>query len=154
MNKKILALIAVAFLTINGWAESVILIEQKDSKITRFVFDSEAEMSYTSNSLIVTSSTGHAVFDLSTLHKATFQIDDTAIDEVQSEPTTFFFGNNTIAVKNAPANALMQIYAVSGRCIGKWHTDSQGSLSVNMNNFRDNVCVITLDGITYKIAKP
>ncbi len=153
MYKRFLAMLVVVLLTLNGWAENVILIEHNDGKVSRFVFDSEAEISYTSSNLIIVSNTEQAIFDLTTLHKATFQIDDTAIDEMQTVPTTFFLKNNTIVVENAPANALMQIYAVSGRCIGKWHTDSQGTLLVNMNDFRDNIYIVTLNGITYKIVK-
>ena len=134
-------------------AENVINIEQKDGSATRFVFETDVEMIYSGNNLIITSSNEQAIFELSTLRKATFQVESSLIEKNLTEQATFFFKNNTITVKNARPNTLMQILSIDGSRIGTWRTDSQGWLSVDMNNLKTNIYIIALDGITYKIAK-
>ena len=135
-------------------AENVINIEQNDGTVTRFVFDTDVEMNYSGNNLIITSSKEQAIFELSTLRKATFQVESTTIEKNITKHPTFIFRNNTIIVENARPNTLMRIFSVNGRCTGTWRTDSQGFLSVDMNSLKGNIYIIALDGITYKIAKP
>lgn len=134
-------------------AENVIDIEQKDGTKTRLVFDTDAEMNYSGNNLIITTSKEQAIFELSTLQKATFQVESTVIEKEVAEQATFIFKNNTITVENARPNTLMQIFSVDGRKAGTWRTDSQGFLSVDMNRLKGNIYIIALDGITYKVAK-
>ncbi len=153
MVKRLLSIIAITLTAITCWAGNVIIIEQKDGTNTRFVFNSEAEITYNGGNLVITSSEEQAIFELSTLQKATFQTENTVIENEQEEQATFIFSNNTITVENARANALLQIFSVDGRRAGVWHTDGQGHLMVDMNGFKDNIYIIALDELTYKIAK-
>ncbi len=134
-------------------AENVIDIEQNDGSKTRFVFDTDVEMNYSGNNLIISSSKEQAIFELSTLRKATFQVESSEIEKNVTEQATFIFKNNTITVMNAQPNTLMQIFSVDGCRTGIWRTDSQGFVSVDMNSLKGNIYIIALDGITYKIVK-
>lgn len=153
MSNKILTTFFASILSATVcFAENAILIEQKDGALAKFVFDSDAEMTYSGNNLVITSETNQVYYHLSDLKKATFHV-ETSNDDRQAEQVTFLFQRNAITITGARPDALLQIFSLDGRKAGSWRTDKRGDIRIDMDNFKDNIYIITLDKTTYKIAK-
>lgn len=152
MRNKFIAFIFTFFCIPICYAENTILIEQKDGLLAKFVFDSEAEFTYSGSSLVITSDADQVFYQLSNLKKVTFHL-ETSVDDTQKDYVSFFFQQNSITIENARPNASVQVFSVDGRQVGVWQTDKMGYLELDIDGLKKNVYVIVLDGLTYKFVK-
>ncbi len=151
-NKILTTFIASILYATASLAGNTIFIEQNDGTLAKFLFDSEAEMTYSGSNLVITSERNQVFYKLQDLKKATFHI-ETSIGDTPTKEITFRFQNNTIIIERARPHALLQVYSIEGRQIGVWRTNPNGSLQVDMANFKENIYIIKLEDITYKFAK-
>ena len=152
MRNKFISFIFTFFCISICYAENTILIEQKDGLLAKFVFDSEAEFTYSGSSLVITSDADQVFYQLSNLKKVTFHL-ETSVDDTQKDYVSFFFQQNSITIENARPNASVQVFSVDGRQVGVWQTDKMGYLELDIDGLKKNVYVIVLDGLTYKFVK-
>ena len=79
--------------------------------------------------------------------------DMTPIKELQENKTDIRMESNSIVLSQCVADMPVSLYSINGQLVGTYKTDSNGYLTIPMNNLSKGIYIIKSRSITYKIIK-
>ena len=135
MKKKLILVLALICAMSQAFAQSTLNVHQKSGGTISYAFSEKPVVSYSGNSLVLTTAKVNVEYPLSNLDKLTFEDGEAnAIDQMSME---------------APADAVTHIYNISGVLV----KSVEASKPISTDDLTPGVYVITNGKTTYKIIK-
>ena len=135
MKRKLILISALACAMSQAFAQSTLNVHQKNGGIVSYAFSEKPVVSYSGNTLVLTTAKVNVEYPLSNLDKLTFEDGEAnAINQVSME---------------APADAVTHIYNMSGVLV----KSVDASKPISTDDLTSGVYVITNGKTTYKIIK-
>ena len=154
--KKLLLLMLLASFQVVVSASNAVTILQKDGLSFSYAFDEKPVVTYSANSLILTSDQGSVEYPIAAIKKISFSDSEpspiTAVDEV-SQKSEMEIENYTVSISGAKADATISLIGPDGKTLNSYKTDSEGNVSFSIADLPDGLYIISSDNLTCKILK-
>lgn len=136
-------------------AQNTITVHQKDGQKVSFGFGEKPVITYTDNSLVLTTSNSQVECALSNVEKITFLDSDATINAVVdiSKAPALSLDNYVVSIEGAKSDATVMVVGSDGKTLINTKTDSDGSVTFSIAELPDGVYVIKSENLTYKILK-
>ena len=137
-------------------ASDAVTILQKDGKSFSYAFNEKPVVTFSANSLILTTAQVKVEYPISNIKKISFsdtQSDpETVVEAVNADPE-LEFDNYTVNISGAKAGTLISLIGPDGKILNSYKTDSEGNVSFSIDELPDGLYIIASDNLTCKILK-
>lgn len=155
--KRTIVFWGLLFFAIPFFAQSTVIIHQKEGQNCGFGFDEKPVITYTDTHLVLKTINTEVQFLLASLNNITFSDSEveTAVHPIQDSDKSpeMTLDNYEVGITGAKPKTAVSIIDCDGKTMNTFQTDANGSITFSIDKLPQGVYIIKADNLTCKILK-
>lgn len=157
MDIRKLLLLFAAFFSLSVMAEDVptdLVVWAKDGTKVSYKLQDSPKITFTDESLVISTNSIDVNYELSQMARITYEKTDlTGIVNVNGEKVNpFNFTGESLLFPASKADVTVKIYSTDGKLVVGRNVRKGDTLAVSLNSLNNGIYLVSVEGITYKIA--
>ena len=155
--KRLLLLTVLLFCFAKTWAEenkTQLVVWAKDGTKVAFALSERPKVTFSETDLIITTNGIEVTYALSFLIRFTYEEETpTIVTDLKTKDLTFKYEGESLLFPAFPANSTVTVHSLNGTLIFTKTIQESGEYAFPLSHLSAGVYLVTVNGLTYKIAK-
>ena len=136
-------------------AQNAVAIQEVDGKVVKFAFSEKPVVTYSGNTLVVSTAKTMVEYPLYRLKKLYFDTGSqlvNAIEEVKAD-ARFRFSDGCLLISGGQPGSPVQIHTVLGLTVGRYRLDASGNASIPLQGLGSGIYIVKTNMFAFKFRK-
>ena len=153
--KRLLTILCTVLLSAPTFSQNTLTIHQKDGQQFSYGFEEKPVVTFTDNTMVITSTKTQVQYDLSVIEKFTFDdIEDAVIGiKADAASASITLDEYTVSISGAKPDTQVRLLASDGRQLQSYKTAQDGSVTFSIADLPTGNYIIASESIIVKILK-
>lgn len=133
---------------------NALTVWSKDGRETVFALADKPVVSFTETTLFIKTKGMEVSYPLKDMRKLSYDYDETVdVVDIQTDRRAVSLKGNTLVFRSLPLNSRIAVTASDGAVVLQRTITHQGSYSFSLSGMSAGVYLVSVNGLTYKVAK-
>ena len=157
MKRKFVTLLLplITLLATASEFQKKLVVWTKDGTQVMYALNEKPKVTFTETDMVIATDYLEANYAIENIVRFTYESDEkpTSIEDLETTNTPFVYDGEFILFSSLKTNSIISIYALNGTLVFNKTVQTAGQFCIPLSKLRSGVYLVSVNGLTYKIAK-